>query len=533
MDNENLQPESLIETIQQVEAPEEKKPADKNKLVALIIGGVAVFIILALVLVIAFTGKGRAVKGSAWDFAPNKPSTMVSFDLDMNMGDLAQTILPYIQQQAAMQNPEAQKILNNLPDLGFLQCSGFVLAGNDGSQQPIVGIRLSNRGNPATGYESFVDKLGTIEGLKSSVDKDGFATFGMGLQPLVTYLDDDFMLISASREDIRQALEIKKGSQESIRANKKWDRIEKKIAGSPLSFYTVFDADGREYMLTGNVYSKNGEVGFKVSWLDGITQVKDILPKDGSLRNIGDILGWQKNLSALIGSTPDSTVKIALPFTFGDGESFAKGESVGFVKLDQQLQPDVIGLKMKGDAAKLKVFLEKTIIGNDKTRKMLADGAYEVTRKPSEPEIPELPKPEKAVPDEKPVNPPTSKPPAEYVPSPSVFGYEMETFYYRFDGDTLTMSNKRDGLKWVSGKTENVEGTILSAIVDGKLIINSLLQQYLSGKSEDIPQLGANFFLVGSLIDKLDPMLHIDVYGEDSDVLMKISVSYNPDFMSR
>lgn len=266
----------------------------------------------------------------------------------------------------------------------------------------------------------------------------------------------------------------------------------------------------------------------KVAWLDGKNQVKEILPKDGSLRNISDVLGWQKNLSALISSTPDSTIKIALPFTFGDGESFEKGESVGFAKLNQQLQPDTIGLKLKGDTAKLKIFLEKTIIGTDKTQKKLDGGVFEVTRMPAEVAIPELPKPEKATPDKKPENPPT-----EYVPSPSVFGYEMETFYYKFDGDTLTLSNKRDGFKWVSGKTENVEGTILSAVVDGKLIISSLLEQYMGAAGNDVPELGANFFLVGSIIDKLDPMLHVDVFGDNSDILLKISVKYNPDFMSR
>ncbi len=528
MDNETVQPESLIETVQQVEMPAEKKPDNRNMKVALIIGGVALFIILALVLVIVFTGTTRTIKGTAWDFAPNKPSTLVTFDLDMNMGDLAQMALPYIQQQAAMQTPEAQEIINNLPDLGFLQCSGFVLAGNNGSQQPVVGLRLSNRGNPAVGYQNFIDKLGRIKQLGSSVDKDGFATFGTGSQPLITYLDENFMLISTSKSDIVKSLEVKNGKQPSIQKNAKWDRIEKKIADSPLSFYTVFEAEDKEYTLTGNVFSEKGEVGLKVAWLDGKNQVKEILPKDGSLRNISDILGWQKNLSALISSTPDSTIKIALPFTFGDGESFEKGESVGFAKLNQQLQPDTIGLKLKGNAAKLKVFLEKTIIGTDKTQKKLDGGVFEVTRKPAEVAIPELPKPEKATPDKKPENPPT-----EYVPSPSVFGYEMETFYYKFDGDTLTLSNKRDGFEWVSGKTENVEGTILSAVVDGKLIISSLLEQYMGAAGNDVPELGANFFLVGSIIDKLDPMLHVDVFGDNSDILLKISVKYNPDFMSR
>lgn len=190
-------------------------------------------------------------------------------------------------------------------------------------------------------------------------------------------------------------------------------------------------------------------------------------------------------------------------------------------------------MKLKGNAAKLKVFLEKTIIGTDKTQKKLDGGVFEVTRKPAEVAIPELPKPEKATPDKKPENPPTAKPPTEYVPSPGVFGYEMETFYYKFDGDTLTLSNKRDGFKWVSGKTENVEGTILSAVVDGKLIISSLLEQYMGAAGNDVPELGANFFLVGSIIDKLDPMLHVDVFGDNSDILLKISVKYNPDFMSR
>ncbi len=533
MDNETVQPESLIETVQQVEMPAEKKPDNRNMKVALIIGGVALLIILALVLVIVFTGTSRTIKGTAWDFAPNKPSTLVAFDLDMNMGDLVQTVIPIIEQQAAMQTPETQEIINNLPDLGFLQCSGFVLLGNNGSQQPVIGLRLSNRGNPAVGYQNFVDKLGKINELGSSMDKDGFATFGTGSQPLTTCLDENFMLISTSKTDIAQALEVKNGKQPSIQKNTKWDRIEKRIANSPLSFYTVLEAEGKEYTLTGNIFSEKGEVGFKVAWLDGKNQVKEILPKDGTLRNISDVLGWQKNLSALISSTPDSTVKIALPFTFGDGESFEKGESVGFVKLNQQLQPDIIGLKLKGDTAKLKIFLEKTIIGTDKTQKKLDGDVFEVTRKPAEIAIPELPKPEKVTPDKKPVTPPETKTPTEYVPGPSVFGYETETFYYRFDGDTLTLSNKRDGLKWVSGKTENVEGTILSAVVDGKLIISSLLEQYMGAAGNDISQLGANFLLVGSMIDKLDPMLHVDVFGDDSDILLKISVKYNPDFMSR
>lgn len=530
MDEIKVEQTDLLTTDQDQKPYKHELPTkNKNLFTALIIGGVALGLIALLVVVLMSTGLFKhSGTINAYSYAPAKNASLATFDLGMNMGDLVESVTKYI----SMVNPEGSKeamaVLEQIPDLSFVDVKGFALMDQKDSTNIVIGLGYSGRSNPEQAVKNMLDKASSSGLISYQKDSEGFIEISQGTNPgAALYLDDSFMLFSSSKLNIKQCLATNKSGSDSLTSHPKWQKIKGYVEGSPISYCGVFDYMGNEIVLVGSAQNLSNEVSFKLSWLDGLDQVEklagDELPIDFKIK---DFFKWQKNLSQTLSATPDGTMRFAVPFAISDF-MFPKpveGEISGFINIDNLQNDPLVGVKVKASKQDIESILAQLIPSGSKTTPQ-ADGSMLV--EPQKMIIPETPK----SPTENNTKSLTPKSPQSYErPSPGfeLFGASNSgKMYYKKEGDSLILGTTSKATKWVSGRKEQIQGNILALAIDGKSIIEGILPvlSLYSGNIEGLPGMSGKDLV--EILEKLDVRVNFDMLTKDKDLSMVLSIKYN------
>ena len=109
-------------------------------------------------------------------------------------------------------------------------------------------------------------------------------------------------------------------------------------------------------------------------------------------------------------------------------------------------------------------------------------------------------------------------------PYSEMFG--NKDFYYKLDGDSLIMAQKKEDLAWKPGAPEKVSGKLASMVIDG----NKLIMAYLSALPvSGIMTPGLNLESLPKILEKLNLRLFVDLLTEGKDIVGVITIKYNPD----
>lgn len=533
MENDDLkieQTDMLYTQEQETHIEEGKKPGkNKNLVTALIIGGVAVGLISLMIVMLFVTGWFKRDTGdsSAFDYAPVKNTSIATFDLGMNMGDLIDTVANIAGQSNSADGMMAKTVLENIPDLSFLDVKGFALIDQKNSSDFIVGLRYSGRSDPKQSLDQMLSKISAI-GIEYQEDDAGFISIGEGNDSTSTlYLDDNHLLIAQNRQFLEECLQTKHNQSQSIRSHSKWSKIEGMVNGKPISYCGIFDLDGKEAVVVGVVQNLSNEVNLKVSWLDGVEQAGDLLGKNIPFQmNLTDIFKWQKNLSQVISSTPDGTVRFALPFAVTNimSPKFEEGETSGFINIEDLNGNQSYGIQIKADKEKLSSFVEQILNGRSKITPE-KDGTIHV-EPISTISIPSMEEKSETNTNINAINPNSKESPL--VTDRNLMSKPLSgEYFYRLDGDALFIGNNKENLTWKPGRDESVTGSILSLVVDGKSVIKNL-SGLLSLYANSLPNAtGISNEKLYEILDKMDFRFNIDLLTSDKDLSCSISIKYN------
>ncbi|NTU61419.1 MAG: hypothetical protein HGA95_03740 [Caldiserica bacterium] len=534
MDNDDLKIEQtdILHTQEEQGEQVEKVKPDKNRnlITALIIGGVALGLISLMVVILLFTGWFKHDTGnkSAFDYAPAKNTSITTFDLGMNMGDLVNTVANIAGQSKSADSMMAKTILENIPDLSFVDVKGFALFDQKNSSDFALGLRFSGRSDPQKSLDQVLSKMSSGTGIQPQKDGKGFIDLTQSGTPIGTlYLDDSYLLISQNRQFLEQCLQTKHNTSASIKSHPKWSKINGLINDAPLSYCGIFDIEGKEVVVVGVAQNLSNEVNFKVSWLDGVDQVSDLLGENLPYEvNIADIFKWQKNLSATVSSTPDGTIRFAVPFAVTNFimPKLEEGETSGFVKMEDLYGKQNYGIRIKADKEKLNSFVELVLRGQNKVTPE-KDGVMHVEPFSAivEPSTNKKTETKTNIKETKPEELKESMLSGRNYPGSPGIG----ECYYKLNGDTLYIGSSIESLKWKPGRNENVTGSIVSLVVDGKSIAKSLsgiLSMY-SGMTTGMT--GVSNEKLAEILEKIDIKVNVDLLTSDKDLSCVISIKYN------
>lgn len=533
MDNDDLkieQTDLLYAQEQKAQIEEEKKPGkNKNLVTALIIGGVALGLISLMIVMLLVTDWFKRDTGddSAFDYAPVKNASIATFDLGMNMGDLVNTVANIAGQSNSENSMMAKSVLENIPDLSFLDVRGFALLDQKNRSDFIVGLRYSGRSDPNQSLDQMLSKISAL-GIEYQKDGDGFISIGEGTGSTSTlYLDENHLLIAQNRQFLEESLQTKRNRSLSIKNHSKWSKIEDMVNGKPISYCGIFDLDGKEAVVVGVVQNLSNEINFKVSWLDGVEQASDLLGKNIPFQmNLADIFKWQKNLSQAISSTPDGTIRFALPFAITNITSpkLEEGETSGFVNIEDLNGNQNYGIQIKADKAKLSSFVEQVLNSQGKITPE-KDGTIHV-EPISSISIPSMVEKPETNTNINTINPNSKESPL--ITDRNLMSKPLSgEYFYRLDGDALFIGNNKENLIWKPGRDESVTGSILSLVVDGKSVIKNL-SGLLSLYADSLPSTtGISNEKLYEILDKMDFKFNIDLLTSDKDLSCSISIKYN------
>ncbi|MBP7732775.1 MAG: hypothetical protein KA140_03305 [Caldisericia bacterium] len=464
---------------------------------------------------------------SAFDYAPVKNTSIATFDLGMNMGDLIDTIANVAGQGNSENSMMAKSVLENIPDLSFLDVKGFALLDQKNSSDFIVGLRYSGRSDPKQSLDQMLSKISAI-GIEYQEDDAGFINIGEGNDSTSTlYLDDNHLLIAQNRQFLEECLQTKHNQSQSIRSHSKWSKIEGMVSGKPISYCGIFDLNGKEAVVVGVVQNLSNEVNFKVSWLDGVDQVNELVGDEIPFDlNLADLFKWQKNLSAAISSTPDGTVRFALPFAVTSimSPKFEEGETSGFINIEDLSGSQNYGIRIKADKEKLGSFVESFLNSQGKITPE-NDGIMRV-EPVSTISIPSMAEKPETNTNISAINPNLKESPL--ITDRNLMSKPLSgEYFYKLDGDTLFVGNNKENLVWKPGRDESVTGSILSLVIDGKAIIKNL-SGLLSLYADSLPNAtGITNEKLFEILDKMDFKFNIDLLTSDKDLSCSISIKYN------
>jgi len=111
---------------------------NKQLMITLAIILIAIVVGVSVVLAIYFT-RERGSGIMPYEYAPADTFVYAQFSTGVNMGDVTNNILPLVSSSLPVVPQEVLSLIKDLPDLSFLNLSGFVTYRNDGL---LVGISL-------------------------------------------------------------------------------------------------------------------------------------------------------------------------------------------------------------------------------------------------------------------------------------------------------------------------------------------------------------------------------------------------------
>ncbi|HPL88777.1 MAG TPA: hypothetical protein PLX04_00745, partial [Caldisericia bacterium] len=217
---------------------------NKQLMITLAIILIAIVVGVSVVLAIFFT-RERGLGIMPYEYAPADTFVYAQFSTGTNMGDVTNNILPLVSSSLPVVPQEVLSLIKDLPDLSFLNLSGFVTYRNDGL---LVGISLSHRTNSEKAFDNIIEYLKKQE-ITAKKSESGIVEFSNKNMPgsmLAMKLESDYLLIgspssnpeSSARKIIEDALLTKK-DEKGIQTLKEWDEIVEAMGGkiSNLGFY--------------------------------------------------------------------------------------------------------------------------------------------------------------------------------------------------------------------------------------------------------------------------------------------------------
>jgi len=397
-------------------------------LVAIILGGVVTLIILL---------RGESWGGTkSYDYVSDQTQAFVQLDAVYNAQDLMKWILPQLN---SFMPSEVKS--QDIPDLSFLNLSGFILIQSASiPTENVFGIELSHRVNSKKAFDDFIKRTSSF-GITFLTDGDFYKIDNVETDFFVK-LDRDYVLLSQKKESIKKAIAIRENQIPSVTKSIYWIEIKEAMGNGKMMFFYKTPEPNFVTIAGGSYEGKDG-MGIKGRIIGGITRIREQL-KGPALQAFETLVAGQHDLSPIISSLPDSTVRIALaacitafpPKEGGPSQyTLTKGSTAAY-------------LDLKDDGK-----IEFTMIckGSYEAVKALLEGIY---------------------------------PPKTYiykdVPGGSKVVYallvgednkivisEEKPIYFKLSDGQLILSNNPDGLKLqVPGKMEKVGKNMLSAVFD-------------------------------------------------------------------
>jgi hypothetical protein len=306
---------------------------NKGFLVALSIG-IASVLVAGGILLFVFLTKNRGSGTMPYEYINDQSQTYIHFDSGTNLEDIVKNYLPLITSRLGEEMELVQPMLKTIPDLSFLKLSGFV-AQNKGeatsdeiaiSDSVILGLELSHRTNSENGLRELLDYV-KLYGFEVNKDTDGFFTIEKDLLTnAVAYLDYDYLLISNSKENIKNALQIKTGT--NITKSGDWSEIKEMLQTREFAFYANMPFEKTSIKLTASSYNQDKEIGLVLKNIGSLKKMIEPLEKEQK-DTFEILLKSQKDLGNELAKLPQGKLAVA---AFSAGLSAVKNETYGNLK---------------------------------------------------------------------------------------------------------------------------------------------------------------------------------------------------------
>lgn len=303
---------------------------NKGLLVAISIG-IASIIVAGGILLYVFLTKNRGSGTMPYEYINEQSQTYIHFDSGTNLEDVVKNYLPLITSRLGEESGLIEPMLKTLPDLSFLKLSGFFAQGKrvnmpDETIIPIepmlFGLELSHRTNSEAGLQGLLDyaKLFRLEAKK---DSEGFYIITTdSFSSAVAYLDYDYLLISNSKEAIKDALLMKTGS--NITKSTDWPEIKEMLETREFALYVNLPFDEKTSMkVAASSYNEGKELGLVAKTIGSLKKMIEPLEKEQ--RDTFEILlQSQKDLGNELSKLPQGKLAVA---AFSAGMSAIKDET--------------------------------------------------------------------------------------------------------------------------------------------------------------------------------------------------------------
>ena len=351
---------------------------NKQLMITLAIILIAIVVGVSVVLAIFFT-RERGLGIMPYEYAPADTFVYAQFSTGTNMGDVTNNILPLVSSSLPVVPQEVLSLIKDLPDLSFLNLSGFVTYRNDGL---LVGISLSHRTNSEKAFDNIIEylKKQDITAKKSESGIVEFSNKNMPGSMLAMKLESDYLLIgspssnpeSSARKIIEDALLTKK-DEKGIQTLKEWDEIVEAMGGkiSNLGFYLTDRKNENPVKIAGKLYSQDGESGIDAQLIGSVDSeiekmdplyrdsIKAMLagqmPFDGLRSSVLDNGIIQAAISAGLGASKIGTEEL------NDKEtalSFVNGKTALWVDINAESSKTSFGISTIASVQNVKSFLE-------------------------------------------------------------------------------------------------------------------------------------------------------------------------------
>lgn len=370
---------------------------NKSLMVALSIAIIAVTVTTVIVLAIIFT-RERGSGILPYEYVPADTSAYAQFSTGVNMGDITNNILPLVSSSLAILPQKAVSAIKNLPDLSFLELSGFVSYRDEGL---LVGIGLSHRTNSEKALSGVVEYL-EKQGVAAKKGEDGVIELAERARQenfLAMKLESDYLLIgspmnnpeSSARKTIESALLAKKNGK-GIKDLKEWNEIVEAMGGkaSSFGFFLRFGKDENPVKVAGKLYNQDGESGIDAQLVGSVAaeiekmeplyrdSVKALLagqvPLDGLRSSVSGDCMLQAAMSAGLGAGKIGT---ELPDDQEKALSFVNGETTLWVDTNAESSKTSFGISTIASAQNIKSFLE-FLFPADRFSRKNEDGTFSV-----------------------------------------------------------------------------------------------------------------------------------------------------------
>lgn len=303
---------------------------NKGLLVAISIG-IASIIVAGGILLYVFLTKNRGSGTMPYEYINEQSQTYIHFDSGTNLEDVVKNYLPLITSRLGEESGLIEPMLKSLPDLSFLKLSGFLVQGKSEDKSddemlisvpPMVfGLELSHRTNSEAGLQGLLDYAKSF-GIEAKKDAEGFYTIGMDtFSSTIAYLDYDYLLISDSKENIINALQMKTGA--NITKSADWPEIKEMLETREFALYANMPYEKTSIKVAASSYSESKELGLVVKTIGSLKKMIEPLEKEQ--RDTFEILlQSQKDLGNELSKLPQGKLAVA---AFSAGMSAIKDET--------------------------------------------------------------------------------------------------------------------------------------------------------------------------------------------------------------